>query len=234
LSDLRLRVEETSDLKKIGENSEKGGYNPYRTKKQGKSAKKETKIRIGLGQTPVGRGDSGAKASPLAARPYVARSPGSPLPHLLDGHSKHVGCSAIPARSCPGPVLYPWKYRRDGSASRRNARIDDTSKASSSSPNNQLSLTSLGPSSSSPNNQLSLIFLFLSFVANTQLNHWTEQVVRTHLIAQDPRGCSGPLATCFMADPSGYKQSTMFVGWPRANSPNNELSQTGARQAEGL
>jgi len=41
---------------------------------------------------------------------YVTISPGSPLPHLLDrdGHRKLVGCSAIPARSCPGPVGYPW------------------------------------------------------------------------------------------------------------------------------
>jgi len=38
----------------------------------------------------------------------VARSPGSPHPHLLDGHRKLVGCSAVPARSCPGPVRYPW------------------------------------------------------------------------------------------------------------------------------
>ena len=38
----------------------------------------------------------------------VASSPGSPLPHLLDGHRKVVGCSAIPARSCPGPVRYHW------------------------------------------------------------------------------------------------------------------------------
>jgi len=29
---------------------------------------------------------------------YVASSPGSPLPHLLDGHRKLVGSSAIPAR----------------------------------------------------------------------------------------------------------------------------------------
>ena len=35
---------------------------------------------------------------------YVATSPGSPLLHLLDGHRKLIGCSAIPARSCPGPV----------------------------------------------------------------------------------------------------------------------------------
>jgi len=39
---------------------------------------------------------------------YVASSPGSPLPHLLDGHRKLVGSSAIPARSCPGPVRYHW------------------------------------------------------------------------------------------------------------------------------
>ena len=36
---------------------------------------------------------------------YVASSPGSPLPHLLDGHRKLVGRSVIPARSCPGPVV---------------------------------------------------------------------------------------------------------------------------------
>jgi len=45
---------------------------------------------------------------PLAARPYVASCPGSPLPHLLDGHKKLVGCSAIPVRSCPGPGRYTW------------------------------------------------------------------------------------------------------------------------------
>jgi len=39
---------------------------------------------------------------------YVDTSPGSPLPHLLDGHRKLVGHSAIPPRSCPGPVWYPW------------------------------------------------------------------------------------------------------------------------------
>jgi len=79
------------------------------------------------GQTPVARGGSGAKAPPLAARQkrglqlpwdllqtvtlrfyYVASSPSSPLPHLLDGHRKLVGCSAIPARSYPGSVQYPW------------------------------------------------------------------------------------------------------------------------------
>ena len=39
---------------------------------------------------------------------YVASSPGSPFPHLLDGHTKLVGCSAIPERSCPGSVWYHW------------------------------------------------------------------------------------------------------------------------------
>jgi len=41
---------------------------------------------------------------------FVPSSPGSlaPLPHLLDGHRKLVGCSAIPASSCPGPVWYHW------------------------------------------------------------------------------------------------------------------------------
>jgi len=39
---------------------------------------------------------------------YVTSSPGSPLPHLLDGHRKFVGNSAISARSCTGPVRYRW------------------------------------------------------------------------------------------------------------------------------
>jgi len=39
---------------------------------------------------------------------YIASFPGSPLPHLLDGHIKLVGCSAIPARSRPGPIPYHW------------------------------------------------------------------------------------------------------------------------------
>ena len=39
---------------------------------------------------------------------YVASSPGSPPPHLLDGHRKLVGSSTIPVKSCPGPVRYPW------------------------------------------------------------------------------------------------------------------------------
>jgi len=39
---------------------------------------------------------------------YVASSPGLPLPHLLDRHRKLVGRSAIPARSCPGPVRHHW------------------------------------------------------------------------------------------------------------------------------
>jgi len=40
---------------------------------------------------------------------YVASSPGSPLPHLLDGHRKLVGSSAIPARSFR-PVCYPLSH----------------------------------------------------------------------------------------------------------------------------
>ena len=38
----------------------------------------------------------------------VASFPASPLPYLLDRHRKLVGRSAIPARSCPGPVRYHW------------------------------------------------------------------------------------------------------------------------------
>jgi len=41
---------------------------------------------------------------------YVASSPGSPLPHLRDGQRKlSVGCIAIPARSYPRLVWYPWE-----------------------------------------------------------------------------------------------------------------------------
>jgi len=39
---------------------------------------------------------------------FVASSPSSPLPHLLDRHRKLVRRSAIPACSCPGPVWCPW------------------------------------------------------------------------------------------------------------------------------
>jgi len=39
---------------------------------------------------------------------HVASSPSSPLPHLLEGHRILVGSSAIPPRSCPGPVRYHW------------------------------------------------------------------------------------------------------------------------------
>jgi len=45
---------------------------------------------------------------PRTFRFNVASSPGSPLTHLLDGHGDIVGCCAIPASSCPGPVQYPW------------------------------------------------------------------------------------------------------------------------------
>ena len=37
---------------------------------------------------------------------HVASSPSSPIPNLLDGHRKLVGCSAITARSCLGPARY--------------------------------------------------------------------------------------------------------------------------------
>jgi len=53
---------------------------------------------------PIARGSS----PELSAFTMSLAPPGLPLPHLLDGHRKLVGCSAIPARSCPGPVRYPW------------------------------------------------------------------------------------------------------------------------------
>jgi len=57
---------------------------------------------------------------------YVASSPCSSLPHLLDRHRKLVGSSAIPARSCPGPVRYHWRSIVELEVPPRNTRIDDT------------------------------------------------------------------------------------------------------------
>jgi len=42
---------------------------------------------------------------------YLSLAPPVPIPpppHLHDGHKDIVGCSAIPACLCPGPVQYPW------------------------------------------------------------------------------------------------------------------------------
>ena len=41
----------------------------------------------------------------------------------------------------------------------------------------------------------SILFFFVSWVANTQLNHWTKRVVSTRVITQHPRNCPGPLPT---------------------------------------
>jgi len=59
---------------------------------------------------------------------YVASSSGFPLPHLLDGHRGVVRSSAIPASLHTPAVtsVFSGKYHIFGSASRRNARIDDT------------------------------------------------------------------------------------------------------------
>jgi len=54
---------------------------------------------------------------------YVASSPGSPLPHLLDGHRKLYNSSKVMRRASSVSL---GKCRRVGSASRWNARIDDT------------------------------------------------------------------------------------------------------------
>jgi len=92
------------------------GRRPISKKAKTTNQKTGLKIRGDSGSTPVARGGSGAKA-PLLQVPrarnkasscprmfsrtlcfyYVASSPGSPLPHLLDGHRKLVGRSAIPA-----------------------------------------------------------------------------------------------------------------------------------------
>jgi len=85
-----------------------------RTKKGSLKSRREKIICInpwGLWPDHMARRDGlGAKAPRLAARPSVASSPGSLLPHLpsFDAHRKLVGCSAIPARSCLGPVVYTW------------------------------------------------------------------------------------------------------------------------------
>ena len=59
---------------------------------------------------------------------YVASSPGFPLPHLLDGHRGLVRSSAISAslHTPAATSVFSGKYRICGSASRWNARIDDT------------------------------------------------------------------------------------------------------------
>jgi len=49
-------------------------------------ATKKGVFRGDSGLTPMARGSSGANAFPLAVRPYGTSSPGSPLPHLHDGH----------------------------------------------------------------------------------------------------------------------------------------------------
>jgi len=69
-----------------------------------KSGKQEKKTRRNSGPTPLARGVFCFPSS----LPFFSSSPFSPLPHFLDGNTKLVGCSAISARSCPGPVRYPW------------------------------------------------------------------------------------------------------------------------------
>jgi len=105
MSDLRFRVGETSDLAQKEKTPKKNLRSMSTT--AGKVKNNWKKTRRNSGPTPVARGGSGATA-PLFAAPPVASSPGSPLPHLLDGHRKIVRSSAIPARSCPGPVQYHW------------------------------------------------------------------------------------------------------------------------------
>ena len=61
---------------------------------------------------------------------YVTTSTGSPLPHLLDGHTKLVGCSAIPAMSCPGPVRYNHYTHPADPFQDKKTNVFDTSMAS--------------------------------------------------------------------------------------------------------
>ena len=77
---------------------------------------------------------------------YVASSLSSPLPHLLDRHKKLVGCSAIPDRSCPGPVWYPW-----GSIRELEVPPDETPRLMTLHPHNTNVLQSITPYAKSPN-----------------------------------------------------------------------------------
>ena len=74
-------------------------------KKDSLQSRREKKVCTnlwGLWSDPYGaRLVPGLKPLSLPRAHYVASSPGSPRPYLLDGHRKLVGCSAIPARSCP-------------------------------------------------------------------------------------------------------------------------------------
>ena len=48
----------------------------------------------------MARSSSGAKAPPLAVRPYVASPPDPPLPHLLDGHRGLLGFKLVQILMC--------------------------------------------------------------------------------------------------------------------------------------
>ena len=93
---VRSQNEEKSDLKKGGKSrAKKGSLTP-------KAGKNSIYISVDSVPTPMVRGYFGDKVPLLHARPYVASSPGSPLPHLLHGHGKLrlVGCSAIIRPGC--------------------------------------------------------------------------------------------------------------------------------------
>jgi len=91
--------------------SQEGKKNPKKTLYYWNTNWKTPKKNSGdSGLTPVARGGCGAQAPPHATRPrawneasscpgifsstlrFIDSSPGSPLPHLLDGHRKLVGC----------------------------------------------------------------------------------------------------------------------------------------------
>ena len=87
---------------------------------------------------------------------HVARSPGSPLPPLFEGHRKLVGCSAISAWSCPRPIRYP-----SGSIVELEVPSDETP-----------GLMTLHPHNTNVHSQ-SFLYLFINYKALRILNHHT-------------------------------------------------------------
>jgi len=104
LSHFRFRVEETSDRVKREKTPRRKHATTAENVKNNKNKPVETLVRVLWRAAAPGL----KPGPPLAARPYLASCPGSPLPHLLDRHKNLVGCSEIPVRSCPGPGRYTW------------------------------------------------------------------------------------------------------------------------------
>jgi len=116
---------------------------------------------------------------------HVASSPGSPLPHLLDGQRKlSVGCIAIPARSCPSLVRYPWESIVEVVCTPwPNLQTPTCYKASHmlnhhTYPTDRIRDKNAFDTSST---RVLLCSFFLSWVLKTQPNHWTKRMMNTRL-----------------------------------------------------